>query len=132
MRRIGVLSLLAVGVALVAALALAGCSGTSGAGRDDGGGYGGGSSAPPPSDTSSKVTVTEKGFAFTPAEVKVKVGETVTFVNEDSAPHQVSIDGTDLGNQNTGDSVTWTAKAAGSFPYVCTIHPAMTGTVVVE
>ena len=74
----------------------------------------------------------EKGFAFDPATLDVKVGDTVTFKNEDSAPHNVKIDGKELGAQDPGASVTWTAATAGSFPYTCTIHPSMAGEIIVK
>jgi len=77
-------------------------------------------------------TVVEDGFAFEPATLQVNVGDTVTFRNDDSAPHIVKIDGKELGNQDPGASVTWTAEKAGTYPYVCTIHPAMTGEIVVK
>jgi plastocyanin len=111
------------------ALALVGCS--------SGGSTGAGSGTPPAGTSSSgsgatAATVVEKGFAFDPATLDVKVGDTVTFKNEDSAPHNVSIDGKELGSQDPGASVTWTAATAGSFPYSCTIHPSMTGEIVVK
>ena len=111
-------------------LALVGCS--------SGGGSTGGGYSTPPAGTSSSgsaatgTTVVEKGFAFSPATLDVKVGDTVTFKNEDSAPHNVKIDGKELGSQDPGASVTWTASAAGSFPYSCIIHPSMTGEIVVK
>lgn len=77
-------------------------------------------------------TITEQDFAFTPSSATVKVGDTVTFVNKDSAPHRVSIDGQDLGQQANGKSVTWTATKAGTFPFSCTIHPTMTGQITVQ
>lgn len=107
-------------VALTVILASCGASSPSNTGSTGGAGSGGG------------VTVTEKGFAFSPASVTVKVGDTVTFTNEDSAPHEVTIDGKDLGSQTQGASVTWKAEKAGTFPYSCVIHPSMTGEVTVE
>lgn len=83
-------------------------------------------------DVTPSKTVVEIDFAFEPKRLEVKVGDTVTFKNEDSAPHIVSIDGTTLGNQERGVSVTWTAEKAGTFPYICTIHPSMTGEIVVK
>jgi plastocyanin len=111
-------------------MVLVGCS--------SGGGSTGGGYSTPPAGTSSSgsaatgTTVVEKGFAFSPATLDVKVGDTVTFKNEDSAPHNVKIDGKELGSQDPGASVTWTASAAGSFPYSCIIHPSMTGEIVVK
>lgn len=109
---------------LTLVLVLAGCS-SGGAGSYGGGGTTGGT-------TASGTTVIEKGFAFSPASLDVKVGDTVTFTNQDTAPHNVKIDGKELGIQNTGDSVTWTAAKAGTFPYSCVIHPSMTGTIVAK
>jgi plastocyanin len=105
----------AVLLAGVALLAVAGC--TSG-GSTSGGGAGG-------------TTVVEKNFAFSPNALTVNVGDTVTFTNQDSATHEVSIDGKDLGQQATGQSVTWKAATAGTFPFKCIIHPSMTGRVTV-
>jgi len=113
---------------LVLVLAFVGCSGKSGS-----------TTTNPPSSGTTTVdtpaagaTVVEKGFAFEPATLDVKVGDTVTFKNEDSAPHNVSIDGKELGSQDPGSSVTWTADKAGSFPYTCVIHPSMNGVIVVK
>jgi plastocyanin len=110
---------------LALVLALVGCSGS------------GATSNPPSSGTTTVdkpagVTIVEKGFAFDPPTLEVKVGDTVTFKNEDSAPHIVSIDGKQLSTQTQGASVTWTAPQAGTFPYSCTIHPSMTGEIVVK
>ena len=105
---------------LALVLALVGCSGS-------------GATTPATGASSTAgTTVVEKGFAFTPPTLEVKVGDTVTFKNEDSAPHNVSIDDKELGNQATGASVTWTAEKAGTFAYTCTIHPTMTGEIVVK
>lgn len=110
---------------------MVGCSGGGGASAPSTTpGYGGGSA--PAASGGSGTTVIEKGFAFEPATLEVKVGDTVTFKNEDSAPHVVKIDGRELGQQESGASVTWTAETAGSFPYTCTIHPAMTGEITVK
>jgi plastocyanin len=103
----------------VALLAVAACtSGGATGGGSTGGGAGGS-------------TVVEKGFAFSPNTLTVNVGDTVTFTNQDSAAHEVSIDGQDLGQQATGKSVTWKATTAGTFPFKCIIHPSMTGQVTV-
>lgn len=85
-----------------------------------------------PTGSGQTTTITEQDFAFTPSSATVKVGDTVTFVNKDSAPHRVNIDGQDLGQQADGKSVTWTATKAGTFPFSCTIHPAMTGQITVQ
>ena len=133
MRRIGSRTFLLICVSAFLALALAGCSASSGGGGDTGGGYGTGATTPPSGGGSSAATVvTEKELAFTPAEITVKVGDTVTFTNADSVPHNVKIDGQVLATHGPGESVTWKATTAGTFPYSCGIHPSMTGTVVVQ
>jgi plastocyanin len=119
---------LAAVLLLSLALALVGCSGGSGSTTTPA------TTAPATGGSSSSAgaTVVEKGFAFDPATLDVKVGDTVTFKNEDSAPHNVKIDGKELGAQDPGASVTWTADKAGSFPYTCVIHPSMSGEIVVK
>jgi len=78
--------------------------------------------------------VTIAGFAFDPATVTIQVGDSVTWTNEDSAPHTATAgDGSfDTGQLATGDSETVTFDTAGTFAYICSIHPQMTGSVVVE
>ncbi|WP_236572824.1 cupredoxin domain-containing protein [Streptomyces sp. GS7] len=73
------------------------------------------------------------GFAFSPSTLTVSKGTTVTWTNEDRAPHTV----TGSGGLNSptlwgGDSYTFTFKTAGTFSYGCDIHPFMHGTVVVK
>ena len=73
-------------------------------------------------------------FAFDPAETTVKVGQKVTWTNNDSAGHDVVAgDGafeSDVLDQ--GDTFEYTADKAGTFAYVCTIHPQMKATLTVE
>lgn len=75
--------------------------------------------------------VTIKGMKFEPAALTVAAGDTVTFTNEDAAPHTATAgDGTfDTGRLNQGDSATVTIGGAGSFDYICQIHPMMKGNV---
>ncbi|MGH2418709.1 MAG: cupredoxin domain-containing protein [Candidatus Limnocylindria bacterium] len=72
-------------------------------------------------------------FAFTPAVVTVNVGDTVTWTNLDAVVHTAtSTAGTfDSGDLAQGQSFTVTFTAPGTYPYVCTPHPSMTGTIVV-
>jgi len=60
------------------------------------------------------------------------VGDTVTWTNRDSAIHDIEIEDENLGSMGRDESVTWTAEAPGTYPYVCTIHPAMQGEIVVR
>ena len=74
-----------------------------------------------------------KGFAFDPKTVTVKVGQTVTWTNQDSVTHTVTGDGgIDSGDLSKGKSYSKTFDAEGTFDYHCTPHPQMTGKVIVE
>jgi plastocyanin len=102
----------------------AGGGGGEDAGGDGGGGAGGGGAE-----------VSEEGIAFQPAEVTVGVGDTVTWTNNDSVGHDVTADSFssgDPGDMAPGDTFRHTFQEAGTFDYVCTVHPGMEGTVVVE
>jgi amicyanin len=76
-------------------------------------------------------------FAFTPSTIKVKVGDTVTWTNQDSVQHDVvSDDGSADGPKSEllakGDTYKFTFKKAGTFKYHCNPHPQMQATVIVE
>jgi len=90
---------------------------------------------PVPQTTSSVSdnTIRIKNFAFDPASIRVKVGSTVRWVNQDSVPHRILFtDGAD--STVLAGSQSWSRKfdVAGTYDYACTIHPAMKGTVIVE
>jgi plastocyanin len=98
------------------------------------------SSQPPvtPAGTQTQVpggsTVTIQNFAFSPAEITVPKGTTVTWVNEDSVNHQIADDtGTVFTSESLpkGATYSFTFDMPGSYPYHCSIHPSMKGTVVV-
>ncbi len=78
-------------------------------------------------------TVEIVDFAFAPAELTISAGDTVTFTNLDAVAHTATaIDGswdTGLLDQNQSASITFTA--AGTYDYLCTPHPSMTGRIVV-
>lgn len=78
-------------------------------------------------------TVTMQNLAFNPATLNVQVGTTVTWINKDSATHQVVSDTGlfDSGNLTNGMSYNYTFNQTGSYPYHCAVHPSMTGTIVV-
>jgi len=86
--------------------------------------------------TSSKQNRIEiKDFAFNPQTLTVKSGEKVTWINRDDEPHTiVSVEkqfkkSTAL---DTDQEFTVTAGAPGTYNYFCSVHPKMTGTIVVE
>ncbi|MEN8041582.1 MAG: cupredoxin family copper-binding protein [Actinomycetota bacterium] len=73
-------------------------------------------------------------FEFTPASLDVKVGDTVTWTNNQDTTHTVdsSVDGGwSSGVLEPGDTFSFTFTEAGSFPYHCSIHPAMIGDIQV-
>src|SRR5918995_6450916 len=76
-------------------------------------------------------TVAVADNSFSPASVKVAVGDTVTFENEGAIAHTVTGDDFDSGSLAPGDTFTFEASEAGSFSYVCTFHPGMQGTIEV-
>lgn len=78
-------------------------------------------------------------YAFVTPDITVKAGTTVTWVNNDFVPHKlVAAPGSDtvvpaFGSQDLsqGQSYSYTFNTAGTFDYICQIHPTMTGRVTV-
>jgi plastocyanin len=101
-----------------------------------------GSQAPAPGASTTSVPVVSgseakveiSGFAFNPATVTIKVGETITWTNLDTAAHTIaaSDNSWSSGNVAKGASFSHTFETAGSFDYICGIHPSMKGTVIVQ
>ena len=73
-------------------------------------------------------------FTFGPAKVTVKVGTTVTWTNHDDIPHTVVSTDKEFKSKvlDTDEKFSATLTRAGTFTYFCSIHPKMTGTVVVQ
>jgi plastocyanin len=73
-------------------------------------------------------------MTFTPATITVTAGTTVTWKNNDNMTHTVTAndDSYDSGNIGAGSSFSKTFSIAGTYPYHCSIHPSMTGKVVVN
>ncbi len=134
-------------VLLGAMIALAGC-GASGGGASTGGTTSAAptaTSAPAATATSTvpanavsvKISGASGSFSFSPASVTVPVGTTIVWTNDSASAHTVTSD--------TGDAFTWDSSAvssgggtfsetftkAGTFPYHCSFHPSMHGTVIV-
>lgn len=80
------------------------------------------------------VEVTIDNFSFGPHSVTVPVGATVTWINRDDIPHTVvSTDGVFKSKvRDTDEKFSYTFAKAGTYPYFCSVHPKMTGTVVVQ
>jgi len=72
--------------------------------------------------------------AFIPQHVAVKAGTTVTWINDDDVPHTVA-SSTKLFKSkalDTGDKFSFTFTTPGAYQYFCSVHPYMTGAIVVE
>ena len=89
------------------------------------------SGASVPRDADAVVTIAD--LSFSPSTVEIKAGETVTWLWDDgSVTHDVVFDGGPASPQQSDG--TWEHRFAerGSYDYRCTIHPWMTGTVIVK
>lgn len=79
------------------------------------------------------MTVEMRDLAFTPRNIEIRAGDTVTWFNADAVPHTVTGDGgLDSGTLQQGDTYEFTFNETGQFTYNCSVHPAMSGLVVVR
>ena len=117
MQRRPLLRSIALLAVAVTAVALAGCS--DGATAD----------ASPVATTTVNLP---KSYRFDPSAIVVDVGATVTWTNNDDFTHNVTFPGEEGLTMKPGESVTRTFPTAGTFDYLCSLHPRdMTGTVTV-
>jgi len=75
-----------------------------------------------------------KDFAFNPQSITVKSGEKITWINRDEEPHTVvSVEKQFKKSSalDTDEEFTITTGAPGTYTYYCSVHPKMTGTIVV-
>lgn len=74
------------------------------------------------------------GFSFSPKDITVNVGDSVTWTNSDAQGHTATADGGsfDTGTIGNGASKTVAFSTAGTFAYHCSIHAAMIGSVTVQ
>jgi plastocyanin len=89
--------------------------------------------APRASDVGS-YTITIKDFMFTPRNLTIPVGSKVTWINKDEEPHKVAEVNSLFTSKplDTDEGFTYEFKTAGKYEYFCTVHPRMTGTIIVE
>ena len=126
MRRI----LVALSAVLALALGLAACGGSSG-----GGSTSASTSAPASSSSGGGVEIKMQNIQFAPKDTTVKVGQKVTWTNDDNTDHNVTADsGADFKSKDFGNGGTFsfTPDKAGTIKYECTIHPGMTATLTVQ
>ena len=87
-------------------------------------------------DKASTVEIKIDNFSFGPASLTVAVGTTVTWTNRDDIPHTVvSTDDAKTFKSkvlDTDEKFSFTFSKAGTYPYFCSIHPKMTGKVIVQ
>ena len=87
-------------------------------------------------NTSSKQNRIEiKDFAFNPQTITVKSGEKVTWINRDEEPHTIVSVGKQFKKStalDTDQEFTITVGAPGTYEYFCSVHPKMTGIIIVE
>ena len=118
---------------IVLAAVLAACSGTSAAAN--------GSAVPPGIPSGDSVTVVAKDLKFTTPAVSTKAGSpfTIAFDNQDGAPHNIAISDASgakvfKGEIVAGKQVEYQVGAlpAGTYGFICEVHPDMKGTLTVE
>jgi len=82
----------------------------------------------------AKQVVTMEAVAFQPGDLTVNVGDTVVWNNKDPFPHTVTAKGGTFDSKSLAAGRTWAYRAQkkGDYPYVCTLHPTMTGTLHVR
>jgi plastocyanin len=118
----------------------AGCGGTSYGGGDDSAAAQAAKAtetaqAPADKPVGTPRVVHLKNTKFQPGDIELKVGQTVTFENDDSFAHNVTAtQGAKFrsGTLNQGKTFEFTADKAGKISYVCTFHPGMAGTITVS
>ena len=73
-------------------------------------------------------------FTFNPQRLTVKAGTTVTWTNKDDIPHAIAAVSKQFKSKalDTGDAYSFTFTTPGAYEYFCSLHPHMTGTIVVE
>lgn len=92
------------------------------------------SAAPTNSAPAAQNSIQISSFSFSPASLTVKVGDTVTWTNQDSVGHSATADDKsfDTGILGQGKSGTITFSKAGTYTYYCSVHTSMSGTIVVQ
>lgn len=88
-------------------------------------------SVQPSAGVSNSAGVTIKSFAFSPGEVTIAKGGTVTWDNEDSVTHTVTFADSSSPDLGVGAIYSKIFNETGTFDYKCSIHPSMAGKVIV-
>jgi amicyanin len=103
------------------------------------------------SSSPSSPTITEEGkvvsivgnsgsTSYSPNPFEIKVGDTVTWINNDSSPHTVTLSSSSSSSEDSNfdsdvlrrdETFSFTFDREGEYPYFCTLHPSMTGKIIV-
>jgi plastocyanin len=88
----------------------------------------------PSTASAATIRISVKEFMFAPLSLTVKAGSTVTWINLDQEPHTVVSEAGLFrsGALDTSESFSYKFDSPGTYRYLCTIHPRMTGIIVVE
>jgi plastocyanin len=81
------------------------------------------------------ITVTIDNFSFGPMQLEIKAGTEVTWINKDDVPHTVVSDDHKLFKSralDTDEKFSFTFKDPGTYEYFCSVHPKMTGKIIVK
>ena len=81
------------------------------------------------------LTIKIDNFTFSPPDLVIPAGTTVTWVNEDDVPHTAVADDHKTFRSkpmDTDDKFSFTFAAPGTYPYFCSIHPKMTAKIIVK
>ncbi|MEK7664521.1 MAG: cupredoxin family copper-binding protein [Patescibacteria group bacterium] len=73
-----------------------------------------------------------KNFVFSPETLIITKGNTVNWTNQDSIPHIISGNGLQSGTLSKGQSFSFIFNSAGTFDYICSLHPYMKGQIIVQ
>jgi len=91
---------------------------------------------PTPTFTGPNSSIIIQNFTFSPASLPIQNGTTVTWTNQDTAPHQPTSDSGPVSFSSDplaqGASFIFMFTTPGTYTYHCAIHPSMTGTIVVQ
>ncbi len=88
---------------------------------------------PQTSHQAADATVKIRNFKFEPANLAIAVGKTVQFINVDEEPHTATATDGTFNSKALDTNQTWnyTATKPGTYPYICSVHPFMKGTLTV-
>lgn len=85
-------------------------------------------------DDAAAYAITIKDFAFTPRDLTIRVGSKVTWTNKDEEPHKIAEANSAFASQplDTDGDFSYEFDTPGTYEYFCTLHPRMTGKIIVE